>query len=310
MTVPIDIVKDYPVRKTKKQKEAFGRAVTSWLQAMGYSVHEERGNFGCCNIVIGNPTEASYLVTAHYDTCVRRLLPKLITPCSAVFSVLYQLLRWVLIIAPGAAVGITIGTLLHSSDTGCWIFMVLLSCMDILLLRLGPANPSNENDNTSGVLTLLEMASSIPVLQRDNVCFVLLDLEETGGIGSAAYRENHREETEHQIVLSLDCVGDGDFLYLFPTEKLRKEEEKLSVLRKIAGSYGKKQIVIWENGFSVYPSARRNFPYGVGICALRKGKVGPYLSRIHTSRDTVLEETNVNLLRAALITLISGAAAQ
>ena len=54
-----------------------------------------------------------------------------------------------------------------------------------------------------------------------------------------------------------------------------------------------------------------NFPFGVGICALRRNKVvGLYMNRIHTSRDTILEETNVNILRAALTTLISSDAAK
>ena len=53
-----------------------------------------------------------------------------------------------------------------------------------------------------------------------------------------------------------------------------------------------------------------NFPYGVGICALRKKGKTLYLSRIHTPKDTVLEETNVNILRAALITFITCGAAQ
>ena len=59
-----------------------------------------------------------------------------------------------------------------------------------------------------------------------------------------------------------------------------------------------------EKGFAFYPSDQMNFPYGVGICALHKGKLGLYLSRIHTPKDTILEETNVNILRAALTSLI------
>ena len=51
---------------------------------------------------------------------------------------------------------------------------------------------------------------------------------------------------------------------------------------------------------ALYPSDQMGFPYGVGICALRRGKLGWYLSRIHTRRDTVLENTNVNILRAAI----------
>ena len=49
------------------------------------------------------------------------------------------------------------------------------------------------------------------------------------------------------------------------------------------------------------------FPYGVGICALKKSKFGLYLGRIHTKKDTVLEETNVNILRSALTSLITRA---
>ena len=84
----------------------------------------------------------------------------------------------------------------------------------------------------------------------------------------------------------------------------------MAALEKIAGQLGKKSINLRSKGFSVYPSDQANFPYGVGICALKRGKMGLYLGRIHTPRDTVLEETNVNILRAALITLIGGSAAQ
>ena len=68
---------------------------------------------------------------------------------------------------------------------------------------------------------------------------------------------------------------------------------------------GCKDLSLRDKGFSVYPSDQKNFPLGVGICALRKGKLGLYMSRIHTRRDTVLEETNVYILRAALTSLIT-----
>ena len=67
---------------------------------------------------------------------------------------------------------------------------------------------------------------------------------------------------------------------------------------------GQKSILVHENGFGFNPSDQRNFPYGVGICALRKKKKCYYLGRIHTKKDTVLDENNVNILRAALTTYI------
>ena len=136
------------------------------------------------------------------------------------------------------------------------------------------------------------------------------NLEEAGLIGSAAYRKAHKKASDSQLVLNLDCVGDGDHIRMFPTKKLKKDRKKLTSLYKACGYFGKKDVLVHEKGFSVYPSDQANFPYGVGICALRKKGKTLYLSRIHTPKDTVLEETNVNILRAALITFITCGAAQ
>ena len=172
-------------------------------------------------------------------------------------------------------------------------------------MLLGPANQNNANDNTSGVITLLEIARTLPRKLRKKVCFVLFDLEEAGLIGSSSYRKIHREATDHQLVLNLDCVGDGDHILMIPTKPLKKDKKRLTSLHTVCGYFGKKSLLVKEKGFSVYPSDQRCFPYGVGICALHKGKLGLYLSRIHTRKDTVLDQTNVNILRAALISYIS-----
>lgn len=309
MNTPMDVVKNYPVRKSKKQKQAFRADVTQWLQDLGYPVCEEEGSFHSCNLVIGDPQRARYLVTAHYDTCARLPFPNLITPCNFWTFLLYQIFIFLMLMLPALAVGGLVGYLLHSFDIGYFLFVVLLWA-DIVLMLIGPANSSNVNDNTSGVVTLLEIARSIPELHRKNVCFVLFDLEEAGLIGSASYKKKHKREIPNQLVLNLDCVGEGDDIYFFPTAKLKKSKERLAPLQKLAGGYGKKSIAVRTKGFSIYPSDQSNFPYGVGICALKRGWAGLYLSRIHTPRDTVLDETNVNILRAALTTLISGSAVQ
>ncbi len=309
MNTPMDVVKNYPVRKSKKQKQAFRADVTQWLQNLGYPVCEEEGSFHSCNLVIGDPQRARYLVTAHYDTCARLPFPNLITPCNFWTFLLYQIFIFLMLMLPALAVGGLVGYLLHSFDIGYFLFVVLLWA-DIVLMLIGPANSSNVNDNTSGVVTLLEIARSIPELHRKNVCFVLFDLEEAGLIGSASYKKKHKREIPNQLVLNLDCVGEGDDIYFFPNAKLKKSKERLAPLQKLAGGYGKKSIAVRTKGFSIYPSDQSNFPYGVGICALKRGWAGLYLSRIHTPRDTVLDETNVNILRAALTTLISGSAVQ
>lgn len=309
LTNPMEVLRTYPVRKTKKQKQAFRDAVEAYAASVGYPSRVERGSFGCRNLILGDPESARYLVTAHYDTCARLPFPNFITPCNFLPFFGNQLLVMVLLLltafALGALAGLAAGSVAIGSAVGYLSIWVLLG-----LMLAGPANPSNANDNTSGVVTLLEIARTLPENQRHKVCFVLFDLEEAGLLGSASYRKAHRKATDSQLVLNLDCVGDGDHIRLFPTRRLKKDRKKLASLYLACGYFGKKDVLVQEKGFSVYPSDQANFPWGVGICALRKGKAGLYLSRIHTRRDTVLEETNVNILRAALTTFLCRDAAQ
>ena len=306
---PMDVFRDFPVRKTKKQKQAFREAVQSYAEQLGYPCTVESGSLGSRNLVIGNPEQADYLVTAHYDTCARLPIPNFLTPCNFWLFLLWQVVLVLLILGICILMGLGVGFLTGSGAIGSWCGYLMIWVI-LALMLIGPANPSNANDNTSGVVTLLEIAKSMPGNQRKKVCFVLFDLEEAGLIGSASYRKAHKSQTDRQMVLNLDCVGDGDNLTLFPTKRLKKDRKRLKSLYKACGYFGKKSILVHEQGFSFYPSDQANFPYGAGICALNKREKTLYLSRIHTKKDTILERTNVNLLRAALITYICRDAAQ
>lgn len=299
---PMNILEQFPVRKTKQQKQAFRDAVCGYAEKLGYPCTVERRNLSCQNIVLGDPEGAKYLVTAHYDTCANMLLPNLITPCNFGLFLLYQILLVVAMIVVSVASGLLLGFLFGRSVMMVTIFVVYWTLL--LLLLFGPANRSNANDNTSGVITLLEIARTMPENQRHKVCFVLFDQEELGLLGSSFYRSRHRKASNTQMVLNLDCVGDGDHLRMFPTKRLKQDKRRLSSLYRACGYFGKKDLLVQEKRFSIYPSDQMNFPYGVGICALRKKRKTLYLSRIHTKKDTVLEETNVNILRAALTTFI------
>ena len=306
---PMDVFRNFPVRKTKKQKQAFREAVQSYAEQLGYPCTVESGSLGSRNLVIGNPEQADYLVTAHYDTCARLPIPNFLTPCNFWLFLLWQVVLVLLILGVCILMGLGVGFLTGSGAAGSWCGYLMIWAI-LALMLIGPANPSNANDNTSGVVTLLEIAKSMPGNQRKKVCFVLFDLEEAGLIGSASYRKAHKSQTDRQMVLNLDCVGDGDYLTLFPTKRLKKDRKRLKSLYKACGYFGKKSILVHEQGFSFYPSDQANFPWGVGICALNKRGKTLYLSRIHTKKDTILERTNVNLLRAALITYICRDAAQ
>jgi len=304
---PMDVLTAFPVRKSKAQKQAFRDAVQSYAASLGYESHVERGGFGVRNLVIGDPEGAKCLITAHYDTCARMPFPNYTTPCNLWFYWSFQLLVTAAILLLVLLATLAVDFLTANQVLGAVAGYATLAGV-LLWLTAGPQNTRNANDNTSGVVTVLEIARSLPEGQRSKVCFVLFDLEEAGLLGSSAYRQTHKRATDTQIVVNLDCVGDGDHLRMFPTKALRKDRPALTSLYKACGYFGKKSLLVQERGF--YPSDQMNFPLGVGVCALRPGKFGLCLGNIHTPRDTVLEQTNVNLLRAALTTWICCGAAQ
>lgn len=302
---PLDVLQNHPIRKTKKQKTAFIADVTAYAHAHHCSIRVEKGSLGARNIVIGDPAKAKYLITAHYDTPASIGLPNLITPNNPLTYILVQILLVGILLALsiGAAFLVFVLTKNDSLMLLSW-YVVYFGLLALMLF--GPANRHNANDNTSGVITVMEIFSSVPENLRDRVAFVLFDLEEAGLVGSSSYQKMHKSETEKQIVLNLDCVGDGDVIQLVPVKKAKKDEQLLELLSSICGKTGHKQIRLRSKGFVAGSSDHKSFPYGVGIMAFRYKKgVGLYCGRIHTWRDTILEYTNVNVLRAALISLIA-----
>lgn len=305
---PMDVLRQFPVRKSKKQKQPFRDEIRSYVKTLGYESSVEKGSFGSRNVVIGDPETAEYLVTAHYDTPAGMPFPNLITPCNFWPFLAYQLLITALILFAAMIPGLVLISIGVDSGTATFVWLVGLYVL-LGLMMFGPANKSNANDNTSGVVTVLEAVKNLPEEYRSKVCFILFDLEEAGLIGSSSYQGKHKGQTKNQIVLNCDCVGDGDELMMFPTRKVKKDANRMDALRSICGTEGEKSLALREKGFAYYPSDQANFPYGVGIGAFRRSEwAGLYCGRIHTGRDTVLEEENVNYLCRCLIQLITGTA--
>lgn len=303
---PMDVLHRFPVRKSKKQKQAFRDAIQSYAESLGYKTKIEKGSFGSRNIIIGDPETAQYLVTAHYDTPATLLfVPNFMVPCNLPLFILSQILITVAVLLP--AVVLTMLTAWVFPDTMLWYPVMLISMyLTIVLMMAGPANPHNANDNTSGVVTVLETAASMPRNLRERVCFVLFDLEEMGLVGSSSYRKTHRHAVKLQTILNLDCVGDGNTIMFLPNKGLKADAASLQRLIDLERRCGEKTVRVRDKGFAFFPSDQHGFPKGAGICALRGNKVR-YCGRIHTLRDTILDYTNVNILRACLISYIGGA---
>ncbi len=293
------------IRKTKKQKEEFRTWLCEVLEKEGYqpTVEKAKTRVPSHNVVVGDPKRAKIILGAHYDTCAAMPLPNFITPRNFVFYLIYQLLLTAVIFIVAAIPAAVAAWLGAEKQVALLIwYAALLFCL--WLMMAGKANKHTVNDNTSGVLTLLEIAVALPEEQRDKVCFLFFDNEEVGVIGSAAFAKLHKNEIAGTPMLNFDCVSDGDYIQFYPTKKAKENEKLLGKLERAFPSAGEKSVELVRS-FGFYPSDQRSFPMGVAVCALKKKPfVGYYMDRIHTKRDTVLDQNNLMLLRDGVLRLI------
>lgn len=299
---PMDVLKNHPVRRNDPQKDAFIADILAYARKNGYAVNVESGEKKEKNIVIGAPAQAKFLVTAHYDTPATSLFPNLLLPKNFTLFYLYQfgvILAYMLI---ALVVALPVALLAKNETATILVWYVAYMAL-VMMGRWGPANKNNYNDNTSGVVTVLEALTAMPQELRPQAAFILFDREEMGLVGSKEYRKRHKAQTEDQIVLNLDCVGDGDILQLEPV-KSAQTEEILTMLSRVCTKNENKEIRL-EQGKFTGASDQKSFPKGVGIKALHDKKgIGCYCGKIHTNRDRTLEETNISILRDALISII------
>ena len=301
------ILEQFEVRKSARQKEAFRAYLCSLLRENGYTpeVTREKGIGKSRNIVIGDPETAKLIFSAHYDTCAVLPIPNFITPRNLLWYGLYQLVLAVIMLAPCFAAEIALLMLWPDAPFGAAIgvtYLMLLFCL--WWIFDGKANKHTANDNTSGTVTLTEILLALPEELRSDVCCIYFDNEEKGLLGSKALAKRCTAAQKNTLVINFDCVSDGDSLHFFPAKALKKDEAVLALLEKCFTAGGEKTSEVVRS-FGVYPSDQARFARGVGVCALKRSKIfGWYMDRIHTGRDRLFDERNIDLLCAGAVRFV------
>ena len=297
-----ELLSRYQVRKTYKQKTAFIEWISQYAREneIPLTVEKSGKRIRSRNIILGDVDKARTIITAHYDTCARMLLPNFSTPGCMPLFVLEQVLLTMMIVLGGWLAGKAARALLFAGMPAPLPALLSLlvgfagAALVLLLMLAGPANPHTANDNTSGVLLVLFATQRLK--NKPGVAYVLFDNEEKGLFGSQAFIKAH-PQAARRFILNFDCVGDGDtLLYTGMKAGMRMPQAKrlLRAMEEIAPEYGMKTV---SGDFPkwIYPSDQMLFPRGTAVAAL-KGKRVLYMDRIHTAKDTVLEEKNVECL--------------
>ena len=154
----------------------------------------------------------------------------------------------------------------------------------------GKANKHTANDNTSGVVTLLELMEYKEI--RDKVCFVFFDHEELGLLGSSAFKKKYKNIMKDKLLINFDCVSDGDHIMFITSKSVKCYQDKI----KQSFYYNNKQVIVTESYNTIYPSDQKNFKHHIGVAAFHKKWFGYYIDKIHTNKDICFDERNIDML--------------
>jgi len=314
-----ELLDDYQVRRSFKQKQTFIKWMRNHAQNHDYQLyeHEYKRRFGKgSNLVVGDIVSAELIITAHYDTPPNVLIPIV----SIAGNMLMYLFGQLAMLIQAFIVFWLISTVITNLVTEIgflsrqvpflWfevsVLMLIFLILWVIQMTMGFANRKNANDNTSGVAVLIALLEDLPSELRSKVCFVFFDEEEKGLEGSKAFKKTYFEKIKNKPLINFDCVAHGKHL-LFVTSNCFTESTYHPLLQDaVAGEALVKPTRGYLNLSSfLHPSDQFVFENTVAVAAFhRLPLIGYFLNRIHSIFDTKFDVKNIEKLNQIMIRLI------
>jgi hypothetical protein len=198
-------LRNHHKRLTREEKDAFLDDAQTLLEDWDYKVKRvtTAGRLRSSVHLETEVKEAECIVMAHYDT------PTMMPPW------IELLVRWLghtrpLLLSLAILLVVIIPFLLPGK---VFVWIALIVGLSLLIFLI--PNPKNLNDNTSGVLGLLDLAQQLNAFPsaKKKVKFVLVDNEEWMLLGASQLRKQWLEAGfvfDESRIICLDCIGWGD----------------------------------------------------------------------------------------------------
>ena len=288
---------NYPARKTAEEKENFRKYILDSFNQKGIDAKVERTKDGKNdNIIVGDPTTAKAIFTAHYDTPARSIFPNIMMPKQRFIFYAYQFVPIIFLLAISFAFAFLMCALITNDETVFYLSFLLAYYGLFFGIMRAFKNKNNHNDNTSGVATILSIIDELSQEELKNVAFILFDNEEKGKKGSKAYYKDHEEQMKDKFLINFDCVGNGNnVIFIAQKDAVHSDEYKLLETSFDNGSGFILEFLTHKQADS--NSDHKNFPKGVACVVCKKTKRGLlYTPYIHTSKDVVAKNSNIEFL--------------
>lgn len=293
------ILEGYQVRKTKAQKTRFIELIQQEFKDRDVKV-ETGGIFKSRNIIVGDLENCQYVLCAHYDTAPVLPFPNFLAPKNIFVYLLYCLALVMLFFV--VALVVSLITALFTDSVKIMMFVDYVVCLGFIMhMFIGKANKYTANDNTSGVITLNEALHDEKI--KNQVCCVFFDHEEVGLFGSSYFSKQHKDVLKDKLLFNFDCVSDGDTIMLIYSNQAKPQKGKLE---ECFMSDLPKNFLVTSAKRTLYPSDQMNFKNYVGVAAFKRNKwIGYYMDRIHTNKDVIFEEKNIEMIIQGLRNFVS-----
>ncbi len=286
-----EILDRWQVRKTKQQKTDFIGFMKKNFPDM--KIEEGGRLIKSRNLVIGDVQKADFILTAHYDTCAALPFPNVLSPTNMAFTLFYNILICLPFFAVMAIICRLLSFMIDDFLIRYWISFAVMLVLLFAVFMGGKPNKHTANDNTSGVITLLELMNRLSPGQKERIAFVFFDNEENGMLGSAFFAKKYKGCLADKLVINFDCVSDGDNILVAMNNEAKTRFDP--IVRDAFVPENGKAVYVSSNAF--YPSDQMMFPVSIAVAALKRKKlIGLYLDRIHTKRDTVFDESNTQYI--------------
>lgn len=258
-----EINSKYKIRFYKGQKERFRSFMISKFKDLGY---EKIKVDQFKNIIVGDINNAKQIYTAHYDT---PMLSFYITPLAFIFGQFLGQVVSILILVALIFISIPL------------FFITYIVMMGLMALP----NPNNANDNTSGVLSVYELAKRLK--DKEDVAFILFNNEEWGLLGSQllnkTYKANHPKPLD-AVIFNIDCIGLGNRLLILYKGDITKNLDISNY-----NSHGFKKVT-FKKGSMLYGSDYLSFNNSLMFTVSKKSLIlGEHLPHIHMPYDKKLD---------------------
>ena len=285
------ILKEYQTRRTKKQKLAFIELLKRYIPDLKV---EEGGMLHNRNIVVGDLENSKVVIGAHYDTCALLPFPNFVMPKRIILSILYSFVIIIPIFILSFLLGFGLSFVIDDPAVISMVSTIAMLVFLIFGLLIGIPSKHTANDNTSGIITLVELLLSMSEEERKKVTFVFFDNEENGLFGSSFFASKHKNVMKDKLLINLDCVSDGDNMLLIHNKVAEKRYGQIikDTFTPIEG----KNVYIEKSSKTYYPSDQLNFKNYIAIAFMNKNRLGLYMDKIHTNKDIVFDEKNIEFL--------------